>query len=335
MRRNWYILLISLLLSLFGTAVRAQYVNVVCAGDTGAVYFVDGWENSTFNWTVEGGVITRDYGDTIIVDWLVPPGEYHLSVQEISDQGCAGELQMGTVLVSGTELNLGGDQGVCDGEMITFSPEGDFYDYLWQDGSTGSEFTTDQEGWISLVVSDDYGCVAKDSLYLSIYDLPVVDIGNDTTICSDEGLLLDAGDGFESYTWMSGAISQQIVVYKGANRAWVIVEDINGCEGGDTINIGECDPAYYFRDIPTAITPNGDGTNDVWVLTKLDDYSSAVVEIFDRWGTLVWKSEPGYSIPWDGRDMKGNLVPMASYHFVIDLGAGTVDRLTGIITVIR
>ena len=61
-----------------------------------------------------------------------------------------------------------------------------------------------------------------------------------------------------------------------------------------------------------------------------------MVEIFDRWGTLVWRSEPGYSNPWDGRNMKGNEMPMDSYHFVIQLNTGAgKDAVTGIITVIR
>jgi hypothetical protein len=49
----------------------------------------------------------------------------------------------------------------------------------------------------------------------------------------------------------------------------------------------------------------------------------------------MWKSEPGYSVPWDGRDMNGNEVPMDSYHFVIKLNVGSEDRITGIVTVIK
>ena len=103
----------------------------------------------------------------------------------------------------------------------------------------------------------------------------------------------------------------------------------------DTIVVDECDVIFYFRDIPTAITPNDDGTNDLWNIRKLAGYTQAVVEIYNRWGTLVWRSEPGYSEPWDGRDMGGKLVPMDSYHFVILLNSGSVDRVTGIVTVIR
>jgi gliding motility-associated-like protein len=99
--------------------------------------------------------------------------------------------------------------------------------------------------------------------------------------------------------------------------------------------VDECNAEYYFRDIPTAITPNGDGVNDLWNIEKLAAYTQAEVEIYDRWGTLVWKSEPGYSEPWDGKNKNGSEVPMDSYHFVIKLNFGSKDRISGIITVIK
>ena len=75
--------------------------------------------------------------------------------------------------------------------------------------------------------------------------------------------------------------------------------------------------------------------NDVWNLDKLRVYSQVVVEIFDQWGTLVWKSEPGYPDPWDGRDLKGNLLPVDSYWFVFNYNDGSNERFVGYVTVFR
>ena len=189
---------------------------------------------------------------------------------------------------------------------------------------------------ISLVVEDEFGCTDADSLYLTVHPLPVVDLGSDTSVCGDMGIVLDAGFDGMLYSWSTGENSQEITLYMGPRREiWVEVEDEFGCISMDTIVIDECDPEWYFRDIPTAITPNNDGLNDFWVIDKLASYTQAEIEIFSRWGTLTWKSEPGYSLPWDGTDMRGNEVPMDSYHFVIKLNVGSVDRITGIITVIR
>ena len=327
--------MISLLLSLFGTAASAQYVAEVCAGDTGVAFMVEGWENSSFNWTVEGGVITRNYGDSIIVDWPMVPGEYAISVQEVSEKGCAGTVQRAMVLVSGPEMDLGDDQAICEGELFTISPEGQFSSYLWHDGSNGASYSTDQEGWIKLQVSDDIGCMVMDSIYLDVNPVPFVDLGPDTSLCGDESLLLDAGADGTLYTWSTGDNTRTIRVYQGYQEIWVEVENIYGCSARDEILIDDCGIDDFFKGIPTAITPNNDGANDVWNIYKLLDYPSAVVEVYDRWGTLVWRSEPGYSEPWDGTNRQGNLVPMDSYHFVIMFNNRRDDRVSGSITVIR
>jgi len=337
MRIRKYIVAFGLLISLWSVAVKAQeYQSVVCAGDTGIAYFVQGLDNSTYQWTVEGGVITRDYGDSIIVDWHVDPGEYTITVLETNDYGCAGTMQSALVLVAGGDIDLGGDTYVCEGEVFEIMPSGDFTSYLWHDGSTGPGFATDQEGWIKVEVIDPYGCMASDSLYLTLQNIPVVDLGNDTSLCGNEGMELDAGSDGVIYIWSTGDISQQIDVFpNGDQEIWVLVEDEFGCINSDTLVIKECNSEFYFRDIPNAITANDDGVNDVWNLDKLSGYSQVVVEIFDQWGTMVWKSEPGYPDPWDGRDFKGNLLPLDSYWFVFNYNDGSNERFVGYVTVIR
>jgi gliding motility-associated-like protein len=191
---------------------------------------------------------------------------------------------------------------------------------------------------VVLEVTDNNGCAARDSVYVTVWELPVVDLGPDTTLCGDEGITLNAGTDGIFFNWSTGETTQEIIIYSGgSDEIWVEVEDVNGCVSGDTIIVNACDVEFYFRDIPTAITPGiQDGKNDVWIIEKLSRYSQAEVEIFDRWGTRVWKSEPGYSIPWDGLDMRGRAVPMDSYHFLIKLNSGEKkDVITGIITVIR
>ena len=74
------------------------------------------------------------------------------------------------------------------GSSITIAPEETYTSYLWHDGSTAPEFTTDQEGWVTLVVTDNNGCGARDSVYVTVYDLPVVDLGPDTPFVEMSGI---------------------------------------------------------------------------------------------------------------------------------------------------
>ena len=107
--------------------------------------------------------------------------------------------------------------------------------------------------------------------------------------------------------------------------------DFNGCVAQEIVTIGVV--GIGCLEIPTVITPNGDGYNDVWRIRNIELYPNARVQIFDRWGKVVFNSQGGYSNPWDGT-YKGRLLPMDSYHYIIDLGDGS-KPLLGNVTIIR
>jgi gliding motility-associated-like protein len=298
-------------------------------------YVAGGMTGSAFSWSINNGTIVNDFNDTIYVDWGDQPVTGTLELTEISVNGCISQPLSLEVDVGGPDLDLGDNTGTCMGTAITIDPDGDFTSYLWQDGSTGPVYTTDQEEWVVLEVRDAFGCRDKDSLYVSVYDVPLVDLGPDTSVCVEEGIILDAGADGDIYRWSTGDITQQITVYEdGEQEIWVEVENAYGCVGGDTVLIEACD-IYHAFDPPTAITPNGDGVNDVWNLYALQEFPQSVVEIYDQWGTLTWRSEPGYSEPWDGTNMNGNPVPVDSYHFVVFFNDGSDESYVGYVTVIR
>lgn len=338
MKLRSYIVGIGLLLSACMPRILAQdYLEVVCAGDTGMSYFVNGLEGSSFNWTVEGGSIARNYGDSIIVNWGTVPGEYSMTVQEVSENGCSGGIKTAYVYVSAPPvLDLGGDTYICEGDVFTLSLQGMYSSILWSDGSTLPEFSTSGEGWITCRVTDQYGCSLEEQLYLDVMPGPSVYLGDDISLCGEESFILDAGTDGSEYLWSTGEIGQRITVYQGAEEFWVRVSDEYGCVDSDSIRVELCDLEEYFSDIPTAITPtNQDGVNDYWEIVKLQSFPDAVVDIFDRWGRLIWRSEPGYPAPWEGRNMNGKEMPMDSYHFVIRLNNEQKDKFSGSVTIIK
>ena len=312
----------------------AQYLSVVCPGDTGYIYKVSGSEGSSFVWTVNGGTIAINYGDSIKVNWGNTPGEYTLRVQEFSRHGCPAVPVTSTILVSAPEILLGNDVEICVGQSILISPTGNFASYLWHDGSSGSSYLARNQGRISVEVTDQYGCKNSDDLFLTVHALPRVNLGRDTALCGIETLILDAGGDGSQYRWSTGEITREIIAYQGKQMIWVNVKDAFNCENSDTINILTCSSTEYFKEMPTGFTPNGDGVNDEWRIPQLQAFPQAVVEIFDRWGNLIFRSEPGYSRPWDGT-YQGKDMPMDSYYFIIRLFSGEMEPLTGTVTLIR
>ena len=71
--------------------------------------------------------------------------------------------------------------------------------------------------------------------------------------------------------------------------------------------------------IPQAITPNGDGQNDLLIINGIS-YFDHSVEIFNRWGQIVYSSTD-YQNDWDGTDMDGKELSSDTYFYVIKLGS--------------
>ncbi len=82
--------------------------------------------------------------------------------------------------------------------------------------------------------------------------------------------------------------------------------------------------------ITNALTPNGDGVNDTWILGGLEFFPNATVQVFNRWGQLMFESI-GYAAPWDGT-FQGQLLPVADYYFVIEY-ANDKEPITGTVTI--
>ena len=90
--------------------------------------------------------------------------------------------------------------------------------------------------------------------------------------------------------------------------------------------------------IPNAITPNGDGRNDAFIVDELlehpERYPQPRLEIFNRWGELVYAAQP-YNNDWDGRSMSGADVPDGTYYYVLELDVARSVIMKGHLTVIR
>ena len=83
---------------------------------------------------------------------------------------------------------------------------------------------------------------------------------------------------------------------------------------------------------PTNVfTPNGDGINDVLRFDLLELYTGNKLQIFNRWGKLIYESAD-YQNDWDGGDHKEG-----TYFYILDIDdpSGTQDIFKGTVTILR
>lgn len=345
-------------------SVLAQDLPMACVGTTER-YGVKGFNGiSDFDWIItdpDGNILPASSyqllarGDSIAITWGegLKGGIYTLTVTEHTDYGCTGTPFSANLMLNTPELflpisnNLDDLKGVCYGQIAELDPGSGFRSYLWQDNNTNQIYYTGDAGTFTVrLVNDTYSC-SYDSTKLMIYDLPTVSLGRDTFLFGNQTLPLDVyNPDFNFYNWSTGAITSSITVsgLEGKQEIWVIVTDLNGCQGSDTVVVDAAD--YRKLKIPAAFTPNGDGFNDSWIFpaTKTTDgqfidvssyLQNVDVQVFNRWGKLVWKHK-GLNKAWNGKDLGGKELPMDSYHYIIVFTVGDEKfEYKGSITIIR
>ncbi|MEO3404978.1 PKD domain-containing protein [Mucilaginibacter sp. CAU 1740] len=100
-------------------------------------------------------------------------------------------------------------------------------------------------------------------------------------------------------------------IYPAASTEYRIRVCNGTCSAETTIHV-----KVLYRPKPAnTFTPNGDGYNDLWQISNIEDYPNAQISIFNRYGMLLYESKGIYR-PWDGR-FNGTVVPAGTYYYVI------------------
>lgn len=160
-------------------------------------------------------------------------------------------------------LDLGDDRVICDGDVVTISIEDVlFTEFLWQDGSSASFLDVDLPGMYSVTGTTLAGCTASDTIIVSDLDL-IFSLGNDTTICEGETLLIGTNDYPDAiYEWQDGADTP---FYNVQNEGIYIVKVTldAGCERSDTILISNLPYLDFDLGMDTILCPGDSMTLSV------------------------------------------------------------------------
>ena len=204
----------------------------------------------------------------------------------------------------------------------------------------GNIFTPNQAlaGTITLTYSFNAsnGCMADTTQTIRVNPTPRVDAGPDRTLLEGEPIVINAtasGIGL-SYLWsppINIAPIQSLTPTVSSTEDMVYqikVTSSSGCTANDQLMV----TVLKKVKVPNAFTPNGDNVNDTWQIKYLESYPGCEVNVFNRYGQLVYQST-GYSSPWNGT-FNGRPLPAATYYYMINPKNGRAP-LNGSVTIIR
>ncbi len=233
---------------------------------------------------------------------------------------------------------------VCRNDQIQLTASG-AAQYLWTSGlqTVGNQASLTMPAPVSgnsaefkVKGTSAEGCTDSTSLTIDLIDLPEVDAGPDMYVFEGDSTRLQGrvSDG-DPFIWtpafaMNDPLAIQPNVAPTEDMTYLLTaESAHGCG-----MVSDQARVFIYKNVqmPNAFSPNGDGINDTWIIRALASYPRCRVNIFDRYGKIVFQTS-GYSQPWDGT-WRGHMVPAGVYYYIIDLGVAN-KKLQGSVTVIR
>nr|MBA2249188.1 PKD domain-containing protein [Chitinophagaceae bacterium] len=240
---------------------------------------------------------------------------------------------------------------ICEGGSITFTDQstgadGTLQSWLWNfgDGSSSSLQNPPPHVFVSaatinvqLTATNSNGCMSNVYSYPVIIDvIPSVNAGPDRNVLEGGSIILSptvTGNNLQ-YLWTpnqylnNNTIKNPVVSGVEDKIYTLLATSRGGCSASDQVFV----KVLKFPTIPNTFTPNNDGINDTWIIQYLETYPDNRVQVFNRYGQLVFESR-GYAKPWDGT-MNGKPLPFGTYYYIIEPANGR-KPITGYVTIIK
>ena len=267
----------------------------------------------------------------------LPPATYYLTVRD--QNGCEISDSWTVNRFDPLELSVNTETVFdCVTKQVdqTFEAVGNHgvppYVFSWSRGTVSgvnnNRMMTDQNGLISLNITDSLGCQETYSFNVDIPEIGVAGFEMSATGYSTYGYysVLDpiqfenkATGDFISISWNfgDGVFSNEENPRHAytAEGTYEIVQTVAypfGCEESHRISI-EVTKGYTLM-MPNAFTPNADGINDFYV-PKSIGFSSIQLDVYDSWGGLIYTESGGSSVlGWDGK-VQGEPTENGSYYY--------------------
>lgn len=298
----------------------------------------------TYEWFKNGVVFSSEKLDTIL-----PDRTSNFRVKITDRCGDTISTNFNYIITSPPlRTRIIGDSLMCysDSTLIKVLATGGYgnYTYRWSTSNSNTDSTyansLNSEWYYSYVGDDCKTFEIKDSIYVKVLRPKVNFELNGYPIVYNPISLINKSENASKFIWKINNIfysdSKDTIAYFLDSAVYSIqlhIEDFFGCSNDTTISFQIFHtPSIY---VPNAFTPNGNLYNNVFypVLTSIKEFN---LQIFNRWGELVFSTSDFRHSYWDGT-YKGNLCPNDVYIYKLKTLSVTDEKKesVGHVTLIR
>lgn len=301
--------------------------------------------NYTYQWITGSTATTQDLNGVLF-------GAYSIEVTD--SLLCKDTVNFNIATTDTVIANAGADAAFClsgsvilDGSASTVN--NGTITYQWNEvaagtllGNTDSVTVTPSAGVTNyqLIITNSLGCSDTDTVALTANALPIA----------------SAGPDLEVVYGLSGTIGGSPTNPVGTTLVWTPNIDLSGTTIPNPVTTATLTTTYLVtvtdtatgclaQDsmvftvlpqviIPNGISPNGDGKNDTWIISLITKFPDNEVEVYNRWGELLYYKK-NYDNTWDGT-YKGKGLPVGTYYYVVKLNDPKYpEPYTGPITIFK
>ncbi len=212
------------------------------------------------------------------------------------------------------------------------------YQYIWEkDGYTtvSQNITNLYAGNYNIEITDANNCKFTDKAEIAQPAKVEFTATSYAVSCdgkNDGWFTINANGGTQPYLYVDSDIKTVENEFKDkfpGQYSVYVIDDNNCISETQQVNVASSDADCLT--IPNAFTPNNDGINDKWEIINIEMFPRARVQVFNRWGQLVFETISDNEI-WDGTFW--GKMPAGTYLYIIDLNNGSKSK-TGTINLVR
>ena len=290
---------------------------------------------------------TVDFNDVVTKTGTFDPQSWSAGEQTITVSvalpGCFASDSQTVTVVEPPTVFAGDDDEVCGPVTTVQGTCSDPFAAVSWSGPAGTSFS-DPTAWMTTVTYNPMGgvdltytvtsggvCTASDVVHLHFTRPPAQpDAGPDQDLelvseSSMEGFYQGPGkahwrslDHLVNLSDSSDLESPVTNLQHGINRFHLVASSGKCPPRVDSVEIR----VNLVWQIPSGFSPNGDRTNDFFVIDGLDGPAS--LDVVNRWGERVYRAK-NYHNQWDGRSSNGSPLPDDTYFYILKVGDQVFD----------